>query len=332
MTTKNWIASAGVLVTVGLAPLPSHAGLQRTFVSAHGLDSNACSLPAPCRTFGVALTQTNAGGEIIVLDSAGYGGTTINKAVSIVVPQGIYAGVSVFAATDGFVISAGPTEEVVLRGLTINNQGGNNGIVFNSGAALYVESCTILGFAGASMANLKFAPGGASKLFVKDSYIRGGQTGVSLANGTTAASATIDNTRIESNVNGVVASFAGALALRNSIVAENTVHGVSLQTGAGQVLDAALDNVMLNNNDSNGLNVAGSNITVAMSSSTIVGNITGVFVQGGASAATARLTNNVISRNTNGVQTGANGSILSPTTNTIEGNGTDGLPTGYSQK
>ena len=80
---------------------------------------------------------------------------------------------------------------------------------------------------------------------------------------------------------GVVASFSGALALRNSIVAENTVHGVSLQTGAGQVLDAALDNVMLNNNDSNGLNVAGSNITVAMSSSTIVGNITGVFVQGG---------------------------------------------------
>ena len=273
-------------------------------------------------------SQTNPGGEIVVLDSAGYGGTTINKAVSIVVPQGIYAGVSVFAATDGFVINAGPTDEVVLRGLTINNQGGNNGIVFNSGAALYVESCTIRGFTGGSMANLKFAPGGASKLFVKDSYIRGGQTGVSLANGATAASATIDNTRIESNVNGVVASFSGALALRNSIVAENTVHGVSLQTGAGQVLDAALDNVMLNNNDSNGLNVAGSNITVAMSSSTIVGNITGVFVQGGASAATARLTNNVISRNTNGVQTGANGSILSPTTNTIEGNGTDGAPDG----
>jgi hypothetical protein len=332
MTTKTWIASAGMLAAVGLAPLPSHAGVQRTFVSAKGNDAAVCSLPAPCRTFAVALAQTNPGGEIIVLDSAGYGGTTINKAVSIVVPQGIYAGVSVFAGTDGFVISAGATDEVVLRGLTINNQGGNNGIVFNSGAALYVESCTILGFAGANMANLKFAPGGASKLFVKDSYIRGGQSGISLANGTTAASATIDNTRIESNVNGVAASFSGALALRNSIVAENTSHGVSLQTGAGQVLDAALDNVMLNNNDSNGLNVAGAGITVAVSGSTVVGNITGVFVQGGASAATARLTNNVISRNTNGVLTGANGSILSPATNTIEGNAADGVPTGYSQK
>ncbi len=109
MTTKNWIASAGVLVAVGLLPLSSHAGIQRTFVSAvNGVDTNACSLRRRAARLAMALTQTNAGGEIVVLDSAGYGGTTINKAVSIVVPQGIYAGVSVFAATDGIVISAGP--------------------------------------------------------------------------------------------------------------------------------------------------------------------------------------------------------------------------------
>ena len=334
MTTRAWIASGGIAAAVGLAAAPSFAvTAQRTFVSATGSDAAACSLAAPCRGFAAALVQTNPGGEIVVLDSAGYGPVTINKAVSIVVPPGIYAGVSVLAAgTDGIVINAGAADEVILRGLTINNQGGNNGVVFNSGAALYVESCTIRGFSGASMANLKFAPGGASKLFVKDSYIRGGQAGINLANGTTAASATIDNTRIESNVNGVTASFSGAVALRNSIVAENTNHGVSLVTGAGQVLDAALDNVMLSNNDSNGLNVAGSGITVAMSSSTVVGNITGVFVQGGGAAATARLTNNVISRNTTGVAIGANGSVLSPASNTIEGNGTDGTPGGYSPK
>ena len=334
MTTRCWIVSAGVLAVVGLAPAPSSAVTsQRTFVSAGGNDAAACSLSAPCRGFAAALAQTNPGGEIVVLDSAGYGPVTITKAVSIVVPPGIYAGVSVTTpGTDGIVVNAGAGDEVILRGLTINNQGGNNGVVFNSGAALYVESCTIRGFALASMANLKFAPAGASKLFVKDSYIRSGQAGINLANGTTAASATIDNTRIESNVNGVTATFSGALALRNSVVAENANHGVNLQTGAGQVLDAALDNVMLSNNDTNGLNVAGSGITVAMSSSTVVGNITGVFVQGGGSAATARLTNNVISRNTTGIQTGANGSVLSPASNTIEGNGTDGAPGGYSPK
>ena len=334
MTTRIRMIGIGVLTAIGLAaPPPATAGGQRTFVSAGGDDANACSLAFPCRTFPVALVQTNPGGEIIVLDSAGYGPVTINKAVSIVVPAGIYAGVSVtLPGTDGIVVSAGASDEVILRGLTINNQGGNNGVVFNSGAALYVESCTIRGFVLPGMANLKFAPGGASKLFVKDSYIRGGQAGINLANGATLASATIDNTRIENNVNGVTASFSGALTLRNSIVAENTNHGVSLQTGAGQLLDAAFDNVMVSNNDSNGVNVAGSNITVAMSSSTVVGNITGVFVQGGGSAATARLTNNVISRNTTGIQTGANGSVLSPASNTIEGNGTDGAPAGYSPK
>jgi hypothetical protein len=335
MTMKIRMIGMGVLAAIGLAaPPPATAVLaQRTFVSSGGVDTDPCSLALPCRGFTAALTQTKPGGEIIVLDSAGYGPVTITQAVSIVVPPGIYAGVSVtVAGTDGITVSAGAADEVILRGLTVNNQVGNNGIVFNSGAALYVESCTIRGFALPGMANIKFAPGGASKLFVKDSYIRGGQIGINLANGATLASATIDNTRIESNVTGVTASFSGALTLRNSIVAENTNHGVSLQTGAGQVLDAALDNVMLSNNDTNGLNVLGSSITVAMTNSTVVGNITGVFVQGGGSAATARLTNNVISRNTTGIQTGANGSVLSPLSNTIEGNGTDGAPGGYSQK
>ncbi len=335
MTKMTWILGSAVVAAAmgGMARPASAATAQRTFVSAGGNDVAACSLAAPCRGFAAALVQTNPGGEIVVLDSAGYGPVTINKAVSIVVPPGIYAGVSVTVpGTDGIVINAGASDEVILRGVTVNNQVGNNGIVFNSGGALYVESCTIRGFSGVGMANLKFAPGGASKLFVKDSYIRGGQAGISLVNGATPASATIDNTRIESNVTGLTATFSGALALRNSIVSENASHGVNLQTGAGQVLDAALDTVMLSNNDSNGLNVSGSNITVAVSNSTAVGNITGVFVQGGSGAATARLTNNVISRNTNGIQTGANGSILSPASNTIEGNGTNGTPGSYTAK
>jgi len=326
--------AAALLAAVAAAAAPlATAAVQRTFVSALGSDANNCQLATPCRGFAAALVQTNPGGEIVVLDSAGYGPVTITKAVSIVVPPGVYAGVSVtVAGTDGIVVNAGAADEVILRGLTINNQGGNNGVVFNSGAALYIESCTIRGFALPGMANVKFAPSGASKLFVKDSYIRGGQAGVNLANGTTAASATIDNTRIENNATGLTATFSGAVALRNSIVSENAGHGVSVQTGAGQALDVALDNVMLANNDSNGLNVSGGSITVAMTGSTAVGNVTGVFVQGGASAATARLTNNVIARNTTGVQTGANGSIVSPSSNTIEGNGTDGAPGSYSPK
>lgn len=317
-------------------PLVDDAGAtaQRTFVSPAGSDANPCALTAPCRSFGAALAQTNAGGEIIVLDSAGYGAVTINKAVSIVVPPGAYAGVSVFAASDGIVVNAGVGDEVILRGLTINAQGGNNGIVFNSGAALYVESCTIRGFSLPGTANIRFAPAGAAKLFVKDSFLRGGQAGIALANGLIGASATIDNTRIEANASGVAAAtFAGSITLRNSIVTENAGHAVDVQTAAGQALDVALDNMLLGNNGGNGLNVVGGGINVAVSNSEVVRNAVGVFVQGGASVATARLTNSVVSRNTTGVQTGANGTIATPLSNTIEGNGTDGtVSTHYTEK
>jgi len=47
------------------------AGAQRTFVASNGVDTNVCSILSPCRGFARAITQTAAGGEIIVLDSAG---------------------------------------------------------------------------------------------------------------------------------------------------------------------------------------------------------------------------------------------------------------------
>jgi hypothetical protein len=126
---------------------------QRTFVSSIGSDSNSCSRLAPCRTFAQAISQTNAGGEVIVLDSAGYGplsvanGTQITKAVSLISPPGVYAGISVFSG-DGIDINAGASDIVILRGLTINSQSGPGarGIVFATGAALHVEDCLVNGF------------------------------------------------------------------------------------------------------------------------------------------------------------------------------------------
>ena len=318
---------------LGAFPPLGIAASQRSFVASDGVDANPCSLTQPCRSFSAALAQTNAGGEIVVVDSAGYGPVTITKAVSIVAPPGVYAGVSVLGG-DGIVVNAGPSEDVVLRGLTVNAQGGNNGIVFNSGSALYVENCTVRGFNGPSSANIRFAPSTASRLSVKDSFIRGGTTGVLVTNAATASAVTIDNARIEGNTIGLSAgTFSGALTLRNSVFVDNLGHAISLQTGAGQALDATVDNVMVSNNVGNGIDARGAAITVAMSNSTIVRNATGVYVQGGATAATARLTGNLVARNATGIQTGANGAILTPLSNTIEGNVVDGTTSGsYAQK
>ena len=111
---------AATLATGALAALA-----QRTFVRSDGADANTCSIAQPCRSFTAALGKTAAAGEIIVLDSAGYGPVIINQSVAIIAPSGIYAGVSVFS-DDGVTVNGDATANVVLRGLTINGLGGED--------------------------------------------------------------------------------------------------------------------------------------------------------------------------------------------------------------
>jgi len=121
------------------------ATAQRTFVASIGNDANACSLAAPCRSFGVAITHTSAGGEVIVLDSAGYGPVAINKSVSIIAPDGVYAGISV-SSGNGVNVDA-PGGIVRLRGLSMNGLSSSGiGIKDVAAAELDVERCLIAGF------------------------------------------------------------------------------------------------------------------------------------------------------------------------------------------
>ena len=61
------------VVALAGVPLVASAGGQRTFVASTGDDGDPCSLSLPCRSFAAAILQTNAGGEVVVLDSGGYG-------------------------------------------------------------------------------------------------------------------------------------------------------------------------------------------------------------------------------------------------------------------
>ncbi len=137
-------------VLVGGVASDAMAAAQRTFVASNGSDANPCSLVNPCRSFDHAVGQTLPDGEVIVLDSAGYGTATISQAVSIIAPPGIYAGVSVFSGV-GITVNAS-AGKVTLRGLTINNvQTGTTGIAISSGAAVYLDNVVVTNFPTAGL-------------------------------------------------------------------------------------------------------------------------------------------------------------------------------------
>src|SRR5437773_11232373 len=134
-TMRARVLFSHVALSIGLVfCLTSLAEAQasRTWVSGVGDDANPCSRTAPCRTFAGAISKTAAGGEINALDPGGFGAVTITK--SIIIDGGnMLAGVLV-SGTNGIVVSAAPTDRVVLRGLDINGIGtGLNGIRFLGG-------------------------------------------------------------------------------------------------------------------------------------------------------------------------------------------------------
>src|SRR6266704_1072640 len=125
----------------------------RSAVSLTGNDAASCTVPDPCRTFDVAISKTNVGGEVIVLSSAGYGPFTVTKSVSIISPPAYHAAM---APTSGDAVTVSVDNAgIVLRCLTLNGSlGGVNGITFTgqtasaSGTRVYVENCVISGFSG----------------------------------------------------------------------------------------------------------------------------------------------------------------------------------------
>src|SRR5215469_13758113 len=147
---KHLAHLSAVTLVATIASSGAYALSNRTFVSGSGSDANPCSLGAPCRSFAGALAQTSPGGEIAVLDTAGYGAVTITHAISIVNEEGVEAGITATSG-DGITITAGATDVVNLRGLTLVGVGGVNGVTFNTGAALNIQNCVIRGFGGTGL-------------------------------------------------------------------------------------------------------------------------------------------------------------------------------------
>jgi hypothetical protein len=210
MSRWKCVVFAEVALLIMIA-IPASALNQRSFVASNGSDVNPCSRDLPCRNFAAAVMQTLVNGEVVAIDSAGYGPFTITKGVTIVAPMGVHAGISV-STGDGVTVNAG-TDVVILRNLYINSVGPSavNGITLTSASDLHVESCVVSGF---SNNDIRIHPAVDSAVTITDTTVRKSYVGI-FADSSSALTVTIDHCHIERATLGVLAQ-AGAIAVLNT--------------------------------------------------------------------------------------------------------------------
>lgn len=204
----------------------------RTFVSTLGSDANPCSLASPCRAFQAAINAVDPGGEVVALDSGGYGTMIITKSVAVIVPPGVHAAITA-NGVDGVNVNA-PGISVVLRGLYLSGTGTNGiGIHFVQGATLHVENCVVSGFTGNAYAGIYQDATG--HMFVKDTIVRNNYNGIGVGP-LAPATASLDRVRVENNsAGGIQASGPSRVAVRDSVSAHNANFnfGAFAPNGAG---------------------------------------------------------------------------------------------------
>ena len=298
------LAALSMAVATPFISLQAQA-VQRTHVSAaFGSDANTatnCAAAAPCRFFAAAMSVTNPNGEVIVLDSGGYGAVTITQSVALIAPTGVYAGISVFPGADGVTIATAGVN-VVLRGLSINGQGGNNGINMTAGNRLTVENCVIsnLGQSGISVNT-------AATVRVTDSIVRdNGLNGITLQNGVTA---TITRAVVSGHVNNFgIYLFGNTPSTSTADIADSTADGNYSGIYAQSISSTAILK----------LSVRDSRIVNNSSSGVVVGSTAGA-------AASLTASNNIVANNVRGIVAFSAGTKVWASGNTVSDNNNIGL-------
>lgn len=321
MNARSVLAVTLFVIALGVSPAAVGVA-QRTFVASYGVDANPCSRTAPCRSFATAIAQTAADGEVVVLDSAGYGTATITQSVSIVAPDGIYAGISVFVGQNGITIN-GVGIKVVLRGLVINGQDGDDGVRIDNAAAVYVEKCVITHMGNDNAdAGIRVNAAGA-EVFVSDTTI-----GPAFGHGvviTADSSTTLSRVAIDYHLNAGVYAFAtgGRLAVRDSTFAGNQLAAVNVQTNnVTQTFNADISHSLLWQNGAGLRVVLGSGaIGATMADNAVSANGTGMIVQTPTPTANAVIRGNVVTANGLGLVENLAGSFRTAHDNVVDGNG-----------
>lgn len=253
-----------MILIVVLFAFAAPAQIVRTFVSTGGVDNATCSRTQPCRTFSAAMGAVSTGGEVVALDSGGYGPFTVTSSVSVIAPPSVHAAI---APTAGAAITVNAAAaHVILRGLYLNGQGASTGIAINLAAATHVENCVVSGFAGNGVASITE---NFTELYVNDSIIRNnaasGIYGTMTTEGFFFSTITVDGSKLERNAYGLAIDKAWA-AVSNTIATGNLLSGFFCR-GTGDTARMTLEKSVSTGNGV-GIDVVNGTVTIHDSSFT----------------------------------------------------------------
>lgn len=308
MKIRNLFCQQLIQVVLLLLLLGLSAQAQ-TFVSArNGVDAGVCALTTPCRGVTYALTQTVEGGTVSVIDSGQYAPFAVNKSVTVQAAPGVVAVITRNSVGPGVTIAADSTERITIRGLTLNlpqnllstgTGGMSAGFDVTGNGTVAIESCWVSGFTVGVNAHM------AGQIFVRDTQLSGGTTGILLQSEYLALRASVERCVTARYETGLSIASVPSAVLRVTVIDSQfsgNTFGVKVAPGDASTASVNFAQCTLANNRS-GLAADGAGVTVRMANSTITDNGFGLITANGAA-------------------------LLSRGDNTVEGNSISGSFTG----
>jgi hypothetical protein len=271
MAMKRLVLSFAVLTVILGLPLSAHAqsgSLTRSFVSSSGVDTNACTIAAPCATFAQAYTKIGPNGIIAALDPGKYGPITITTGVTI--NGNGWSAITAPAAGNGVTVAINNATggNVTLSGLEIDGAGaGYNGIQVSYPVNLIVKDCTLQNFVhnvsdnnGVTGNGIVIMPAGGAlttAVITHTTASNNGEAGIAyIPQGAPSASINIDHVVANANTSGIsvfasgITVATGAMTITDTITNGNTYYGVAItQNDSSAVFRVSIDNLTAAGNE-----------------------------------------------------------------------------------
>jgi hypothetical protein len=208
------------LTTIALLAAPLlEAASTHTWVSGTGSDANTGTRTSPFATFATAIANTTAGGIISVVDSGDFGAVTINKSVTI--DGGGIGGTITFTGAEGIFVSAGASDTVILRHLTVNGLGvGTDAVFLSTALNLIIENCTLENFTDIG---LGIGSSSAQNVVVKNTNITGGTLGLRVFQGTGPDRISMRGVTISGASSAAVFIRSGLTEISDSVITQSAI-------------------------------------------------------------------------------------------------------------